>query len=149
MPSGILARDALAAAHLLDPREQLLARDDVEREQQVLGRDVLVLELPRLVEGLVEHARERGARGRLLRRALDRRLRGELRLGLGAQRGRIRHELRHQLLVEQREQQVLGVELGVARPARKLLRGRDGLLALDRQLVEVHQCLGSGCRSDW
>ncbi len=145
----VLARDALAAAHVLDPREQLLARDDVEREQEVLGRDVVVLELPRLVGGPVEHARERGAGGRLLRRALDRRHRGELRLRLGAQRHGVRDELLHQLLVEQRQQQVLGVELGVARPARKLLRGRDGLLALDRQLVEVHQCLGSGCRSVW
>ena len=33
---GVLARDALAAAHLLERVEQLLAGDDVEREQQVL-----------------------------------------------------------------------------------------------------------------
>ena len=135
---GILARDALPAADLLDLRQQNVARDDVEREQQVLGRDVVVLELPGLVERLVEDARERRARLGLLRRALDRGLRGERGLGLGAQGGRVGHELRRQLLVEQREQQVLGIELGIAGPARKLLRGRDGLLALDRQLVEIH-----------
>src|SRR6185503_11404837 len=90
---GILAGDALAAADVLDPREQHLARDRVEREQQMLGRDVVVLELPRLLEGLVEHARERGAGGGLLRGALDRRLRGERGLGLRAQSGRIRDEL--------------------------------------------------------
>ena len=121
---GILARDALAAADLLDPRQQLLARHGVEREQEVLGRDVVVLELPRLVGGAVEQARERGAGGRLLRGALDRRLRAQLRGRLGAERGRVGHELLHELLVEQRQQQVLGVELGVAVAAGELLRCR-------------------------
>ncbi len=146
---GVLARDALAAAHILDPGEQLVARNGVERQQQVLGGDVVVLELARLVERLVEHAAERSARLGLLRGALDRRLGGERRLGLGAERSRVGHELLDELLVEQREQQVLGVELGVAHPARKLLRGRDGLLALDRQLVEVHQGVTSGCWARW
>ena len=66
---------------------------------------------------------------------LARRARGELLLGLGAQALPVGEEL----LVEQREQQVLGVDLGVAAAARELLRGRDRLLALDRQLVEVHR----------
>ena len=89
----ILARDPLAAAHLLDPRQQLLARDDVEREQQVLGRDVLVLEL-RASSTALSSTREKAApAARLLRGALDRRLRAQLRLGLGAQRGRVGHEL--------------------------------------------------------
>ncbi len=48
---------------------------------------------------------------------------------------RLEDELRRQLLVEQGEQQVLGVEIRAAGPSRKLLHGRDGLLALDRQLV--------------
>ena len=34
---------------------------------------------------------------------------------------------------------MLGIELGVAAAARELLRGRDGLLGLDRQLVEIHR----------
>ena len=59
---GILRGDALAAAHLLDLREQLVARDDVEREQQVLGRDVVVLERFASSNGAVEHLRERGRR---------------------------------------------------------------------------------------
>jgi len=59
-------------------------------------------------------------------------------VGLGAERARVRHELPRQLLVEQREQQVLGIELWVARPARQLLCCGDCLLGLDGQLVEVH-----------
>ena len=39
---GVLRGDATPAADLVDLREQLVARDDVEREQQVLGRDVVV-----------------------------------------------------------------------------------------------------------
>ena len=48
---GILRGDALAAAHLLDPREDLVARHRLEREEQVLGRDVVVLELLLLALG--------------------------------------------------------------------------------------------------
>ena len=82
---GVLGGDALAAADLLQAREQLVARDGVEREQQVLGRDELVLELAHLVLGAVEHARERGRGARLLLRALQRRLLGERGLGLRAE----------------------------------------------------------------
>ena len=134
----ILRGDALAAAHVLDSREQLVARDGVEREQQVLGRDVVVLELLRLVRRAVEHLRERGRRAGLLLDALAARLLRERSLGLGAQRLRVRDEGLRQVLVEEREQQVLGVELGVAEPARALLRRGDRLLRLDGQLVEVH-----------
>ena len=124
----VLAGDALAAADRLDLRLELVARDDVECEQQVLGRDVLVLHPARLVEGLVEHLAERARDVRLLRGALDRRLGAERRLGLRAEARRVRHQLLGKLLVEQREQQVLGVELRVAHPARQLLRGCDRLL---------------------
>ncbi len=58
--------------------------------------------------------------------------------GCAASSIRVRDERARQLLVEQREQQVLGVELGIAKTARALLRGGDRLLALHRQLVEVH-----------
>ena len=91
----------------------VVARDDVEREQQVLGRDVVVLELARLVGGAVEDAREGRADLRLLRAALDRGLRAQRRLGLRPQGGGVGDELRGELLVEQREQQVLRIELGV------------------------------------
>jgi hypothetical protein len=40
---GILRGDALAAADGVDLRLELVARDDVEREQQMLGGDVVVL----------------------------------------------------------------------------------------------------------
>ena len=63
--------------------------------------------------------------------------------GLRAERRRVGDELLRQLLVEEREQQVLGVELGVAHPARQLLCGSDRLLGLERQLVEVHLGVGS------
>ena len=48
---GILRRDALPAAHLLDPREDLVARHRLEREEEVLGRDEVVLELLALLVG--------------------------------------------------------------------------------------------------
>ena len=44
-------------------------------------------------------------------------------------------------LFEQGEQQMLGIELRVAIAPRKLLRRRDRLLALNRELVEVHVLL--------
>ena len=47
---GILRRDLLPAAHVLQRLEQRFARDDVEREQQVLDGDELVAERPHLVE---------------------------------------------------------------------------------------------------
>ena len=143
---GILRRDALAAADLLQPREQLVARDGVEREQQVLGRDELVLELAHLLLGAVEDA----ARTRSRRSAAAPRpgatasARARPRSPRAAPPPARRAALR-QLLVEQREQQVLGVDLGVAAAARVLLRGGDRLLDLDRQPVEVHRVLDQLC----
>jgi hypothetical protein len=54
----VLAGDTLAAAHLRQRLEQRVARQHVEREQQVLDRDELVVELPHLLLGPVEHAAE-------------------------------------------------------------------------------------------
>ena len=104
----------------------------------MLGRDVVVLHPLRLVSGLVERAREGGGHGRLLLHPLDGRLRAQRGLGLRAQLGGVRNELLRELLVEQRKQQVLGVQLGIPHAARKLLRSRNGLLALECQLIEVH-----------
>src|SRR5215213_8661816 len=64
---GILRRHALRAAHLLQRGEELVARRDIEREQEVLRRDVLVLELAHLLLAPVEHLRELGRGLRLLR----------------------------------------------------------------------------------
>ena len=136
---GILGGDPLAAADVLDALEQHVAGDDVEREQQVLGGDVLVVQLLRLVEGTVKNLGEGGADLRLLLRALDGGLCRQPSLGLGAERRSRLDELLRQLLVEECEQQVLGVDLRVAHPARELLRAADGFLRLERELVEVHQ----------
>ena len=136
---GILRRDPLAAADVLEARQQVVARDDVEREQEMLGRDVLVLELAHLVLGAVEHSGERGRRGRLLRRALQGGQAREVGLGLRAHvRGLLAEQRLRQLLVEQREQQVLGQHLGVPAAARQLLRGGDRLLGFHCQPLEVH-----------
>ena len=70
---GVLGRDAGRRAPP-PAREQLVAGDGVEREQEVLDRDELVLELAHLLLGAVEHLGERGRGARLLGRALERRL---------------------------------------------------------------------------
>ncbi len=100
----------------------------------MLRRDVVVLEPAALVVGPVEHARERAGDVRLLEAALQRRQGRELRLRLGAQGAPVGEEL----LVEQREQEVVRRDLGVPPPPGELLRRRDGLLSLDGQLVEIH-----------
>ncbi len=125
------------------PRQQLVARDGLQREQQVLDGDVLVVELLRLFACLVERARQLGRDARLLRRAFHGRLLREPRFRLRPQRLRRRHERARQLLVEQRQQQMLGVDLGVAAAPRVLDRGGNGFLRLDRQPVEVHLSLRS------
>ena len=131
---GILRRDALPAADRLDPRLDLGARHGLEREEEMLGRDVVVAHQLAFLVRAVEHARERRGRVRLLLAALHGRQRRHLALGVGAQRLPVGEEL----LVEQRQQQVLGGQLGVAAAPRRVLRGSDRLLALDCQLVEVH-----------
>ena len=138
---GILRRHLLAAADALQRLEQRLARDDVEREQQMLHRDELVAELPHLVERPVEDATDRRRRLRLSA-ARDRRQLTHARLRLRAQRrgavpGTV-DERPRQLLLEERDRQVVGRELRVARAPRELLGARDRFLRLERQLVEVH-----------
>ncbi len=126
----VLRRDALPAAHVLEAREQLVAGDGVEREQQVLGRDELVLELAHLLLGAVEDLAE-GAGGLRLQvvGALHRGLALQVGLGLRTNlRGALAEQRLRQLLVEERQQQMLGMDLGVAAAARKLLRSGDRLL---------------------
>jgi hypothetical protein len=99
----------------------------------VLGRDVVVLELSALLIRAVEKRRKGDRDPRLLGHASlhGRPLRKPLLdgpadgvdLGAGALDERPR-----QLLVEDRNREVLGIDLGVAEPARELSRGRDGLL---------------------
>ena len=156
---GILRGDALAAANLLQRSEQRLARDEVERQHEVLDRDELVVELARLVEGVVEHLPEGSARLRLRVRAGDGRQRSQARLGFCQDRARVGaralEQRPRQLLLEQRHGEVVPGQLRIARTARQLLRAGDGLTGLDRQLVEVHglvssvnrvqRCVAGGC----
>src|SRR5262249_57246732 len=93
-----------------------------------------------LAIGAVEHLAERRRRLRHRLRAARGRACCQPLLGVGAQALPVGEEI----LVEQAEQQVLGVDLGVAAPARVLLRGCDRLLALECQLVEVHVVLLGG-----
>ena len=141
----ILRRHALRAAHLLESGEELVARSNVEREQEVLGGDVLVVHRSRFVRSAIEEIAESLRCRRLLGRSLHSRSVRELCLGFGAKR-RSRNtgaldERARKLLVEERDAEVLGVDLGVAAAARKLLRGGDRLSRLDRQPVEVHLVL--------
>ena len=91
---GILRGDALAAAHLLDPREDLVARDGLQGEEEMLGRDEVVLELRLLALGLVEDLLQRVRDARLhVPGAGRRRAPGELLLRLGAQALPVAEEL--------------------------------------------------------
>ncbi len=138
----VLRRDALRAAHLLQGVEQGITRNEVEREQQVLCRHELVLELAHLVLGAVEQLGQRGRGTGLLLDAADARLLRERSLGLGTKGGHGRagtlDERARQLLVEQREHEVLGIDLRVAAAPRELVRACDGLLGLDRERLKVH-----------
>ncbi len=143
MPSGSWRRDLLAASHVLERLEQRVAGNDVEREQKMLDRGVLVAESAHLLEGLVEHAAERRRSLRLRGSARDRGLVAQTRLRLSAQlRGAVARavdERSRQLLLEQRHGQVIWRQLGIARSARELLRCGDGLLRLEGQAIEVHR----------
>ena len=59
---GVLRRDPLAAANVLEHRKQRVARENVECEQEVLDGDEVVAERPHLLERPVQHAPERGRR---------------------------------------------------------------------------------------
>ncbi len=139
---GVLGCDPLPSAHVLQRAEQRIAGHELEREQQVLDGHELVLEPTRLLEGLVEHRTECGARLRLRVAAGDGRERAQAGLGLGADRvgggSRPLCEGARQLLLEQGDDEVVPGQLGVAGAPRQLLGAGYGLAGLDRQLVEVH-----------
>ena len=153
----VLVGHAVGAAHVLDGAQQRLAVGAGgaqrvagrrlglgQREQQVLGGDVLVLERARLLLGGAQHLHEAGGgvrcrrvvagdRGKGIERGVDR----------GAQRARVGAELVQHgsddpgLLLEQHGQQVLGHELGVAALLGEPLGGLQRLLGLDREAVWV------------
>ncbi len=156
---GVLVGDAVAAADLGQRLDQLIVVCAVrsqrvarlagmlgDREQQMLGGDVLVLQLAHLLLGVAQDLHELArATGRLgARGALDLGQRVEgLSVGL-ADRGGVHAELsqhRHDdpaLLLEQDGEQVLGHRLRVAALVSQALCGLKRLLALDRKSVWLH-----------
>ena len=154
---GVGVGDPLRAAHRrqgrVDPvggdpggAEQavgLAALAAAQREQEVLGGDVLVLEPRHLVEGGHEHVAERVADGRLAAAEL---LRARLELALEPRGQRLRGDLEalqqrgHQavLLAQQGEQQVLGLDPGVLHGGGRLLGGLQGLLGAFGEAIKSH-----------
>ena len=118
---GVLAGDAVAASHLAERSEEVLTADVElvgEREQQVLGRQVLVAHLPAgpvaAVEGLLEGPREADVAPVGLREARDRvvgRVAHGQRLLARPREDRQHHAF---LLAEERGEQVVVRDLGVA-----------------------------------
>ncbi len=141
----VLGGDALTAAHVLERLEQRLTWHEVEPEEQVLHRDELVVELPRLLERAVEGLAKCGAGLRRLLLTGHCRLLAEASLGLGAHARRIGagalEQRPRQILLEQRNRQVIRGQLGVTESPPQLLGRGNRLTALDGQLVEVHRAL--------
>ncbi len=146
--------DLVRAAHLGDRLFQRAAiGEDVgdaralvgQRQEDVLGRDVLVAELGHLALGLLEDADQRRGGSRLRLLAAHRRQGVGRLVRLRPDRGQVGAELlqdRHDQpvgLVEQGDQQVGRGDLGVAPLRGELLRRGDGFLGLDGEPVRLHQ----------
>ena len=147
----------LGAAHRLQGRVDLLRSDPRllehpgrlalgladDGEQEVLGRDVLVLEPGHLVEGRHQHGAESGAHGGLggadlLGPRLERRLqaRGQ-RLGLHLEAPQQSGD-QALVLVEQGEQEVLGLDGGVLEAGGGRLGGLQCLLGTFGESIQAH-----------
>jgi len=113
-------------------------------DQEMLGRDVFVLEVVGRLECGVEDLPQRAADPRLGGRTADLRILGDLSRNLGLDGRRIQSELVQDrsddapLLLKQGEQQMFRRQLGVPCPPRQVLRLSHRLLCLDRKLVEIH-----------
>jgi hypothetical protein len=155
---GILIRHARAAAHRLERLQQRVLGDAFlaqrtaggiafvrgDAEQEVLGRDVLVLQLLRFLEGSVERTAQRVADARLRRRTRYTRQRRQQLVELCAERLDRDAELQEHRhggafrLRDQRTQEVRRLDHAVATARREGLGLGQGLLALDGELVELH-----------
>ena len=153
---GVLVGDALGAADVDErPVERVLrdtglpqdaARCPVallgDRDEEVLGRAVVVLEPLHLLPGGVEDGLEPGAHV-LPARPADLREAADLGLDVPPDRLRPGAELRQEgaddaiLLLDEREQEMLGLELLVTLAIRQPLGGLNRLLGLDGELVEA------------
>ena len=152
---GVLGGDALAAADALERLQQglatgrvpleeglALATDLGDGQQEVLGRDVLVAEAARLVLGALDDAP--GARIHRQRAALDAGAPGEDRRELATERGHVDAEPAERLGrdavvgLDERGQDVLGVEDRAVEALGGGLGLEDGLLGLLGESVELH-----------
>jgi hypothetical protein len=158
---GVVARDAMRTPHLTERIEHGIVGDpertqeisdatgDVgHREQEVLGRQVLVVELRALLVGRLEEL-ERGGRERCVAhgRAAHLRPATERFVDANAHRAHVDADaLEHAVddtlgLLEQRAQEVFGRDLGVTGLSAGRLRGADRLLGLACELVGI-ECHG-------
>src|SRR6185295_2444990 len=155
---GVLVRHPLGAAHLDEGAVDGLGGHAVggedaggaagfllrDGDEEVLGRDVLVLQPLRFFPRAIDHALEAG-RGVRAPSALHLRELRDLGLYLGRHRVRPRAELGEQrahhalLLLEQGEQQMLRLDRLVVALVGERLGGLHRLLRLHGQLVESHQ----------
>ena len=136
-------QDGLAAGGVALEQRLALAADLGDAEQQVLGRDVLVAEAPGLGLGALDDAP--GARVERQRAALDPGASGEDRGQLAAERGQVDAEPAERLgrdaviRLDERGQDVLGVEDRAVEPLGGGLGGDDRLLGLLGEAVELHR----------
>jgi hypothetical protein len=116
------------------------------REQQMLGADVLVLKSLGFLKRLLEDPAQRGGENdRVGAGDLGERLEPRVQ-GADQAVDRNARALEHGrngafLLLEERLQEVLGADLGMAQVARARLGVRERLLALGRQFFEAHGVL--------
>ena len=156
---GVLARDAVAAAHRLqrledgvvgdaEPAEQIAdaAGDLGHREEDVLGGEVVVAQVRALRVGALEDAESVARHARLLRGlpvhvglALQR-LVDPVADGLGRDTQSLQHRQHDALgLAEKGGEEVLGRDLGVVLLAGQCLGGTDRLTGLAGELVRVER----------
>ena len=154
----VLTRDALRSANARQRLQHLVAPDAAllqdlpdggapafagDREEQVLGADVLVLQPLRFLFRGVGHTTQPAGQADL-RSAVRAWKLVQLGANLGCQRCRISVQLANDawndafLLFEEHEQQVLGHYLGMPFAVRELLRAEDRLLRFLCVLVDVH-----------
>ena len=153
---GVLTRDAVAPTHVLQRREHRLvgdaeaaeqiadSADDLRhREQQVLGREVVVAEVDALRVSTFEHPVRVGRQLRLRGLPVDLGKAAQCFLGavahdLGRDPESLQHREDHALrLRHQRGQEVLGRDLRVVVVARERLRGAERLSGLPGELVGI------------
>ena len=152
---GVRRRDALTAADALERLEQRLATGRMaleqllglaaglgDREQEMLGRDVFVAETLGLGLGQLDHAP--GARVHRHRAARDPRAPGQDRRELAAEAGQVDAEPAERLgrdavvRLDERGQDVLGIEDRAVESLGGRLGGDDGLLGLLGEAFELH-----------